>query len=501
MSKKDNQETKTVENFDAIFPAHASQYDWRNTSDADLLMDNIIFEMGSCGGDPCKAQKMLNQGKQQYGIEFLADNLPAVQFVGQFYLELIIHGGLVAKDDYNQKKLDDWLNQKNPLGQTNGNVIREALLSSIIYGHSGMRKVFDNVMFVGPNHFKIWTLPYTTSEGKPVPGIKAPCLYEIKKDVLGIEDKENDNNIFSINGKTYTLAEVVKQNILTEGPDGSFYYDDGFNGANVNDVYVTPDNFCHLRHSDEGRYGRSPLVTDRLRTTLIIDYLKNVIDEVNNDGNDYIMYLKQRGVVGSSLTSTISANQSETIVKSASDAKQQKSIREKQLGAARDLAKKLKRTQKTRIGIVSKDWVDEIVKLEGTVRLPDYLTILNNAKATVADIYGIPAMLAGTDGGGWSTGMSALIPFTLERTIKPFQQRYADQLAEMVRSCAGIKGDISFKELNWEDEKTHNELLKLAAETDKLLAEANKLAVETKLLKSNKNQSKTDSKGLTSENK
>lgn len=480
MSKKKTMkanENKQVENFDAIFPAHASQYDWRNTSDADLLMDNIIVEMGSCGGDPCKAQKMLNQGKQQYGVEFLADNLPAVQFVGQFYLELIIHGGLIAKDPYNQGKLDEWLNKKNPLGQTNGNVIREALLSSIIYGHSGLRKVFDDVLFVSPNNFKIWTLPYTVG-GQPIPGIKTPVLYEIKKDKFGIEEKENENNLFSINGQTYTLTEVVKQNILTEAPDGSYYYDDGFKGANVNDVYVTADNFCHLRHSDEGRYGRSPLVTDRLRTTLIIDYLKNVIDEVNNDGNDYIMYLKQRGVVGSSLTSAISSTQSETIVKSSADAKQQKSIRDKQLNAARDLAKKLKRTQKTRIGIVSKDWVDEIEKLEGTVRLPDYLTILNNAKATIADIYGIPAMLAGTDGGGWSTGMSALIPFTLERTIKPFQQRYADQLTEIVKDCAGIKGGISFKELDWSDERERAEIDKILAETEKLLAEANKVAAD-----------------------
>ena len=230
---------------------------------------------------------------------------------------------------------------------------------------------------------------------------------------------------------------------------------------------------CHLRHSDEGTYGRSPLVTDRLRTTLIIDYLKNVIDEVNNDGNDYIMYLKQRGVVGSSLTSTISNNRTETVIKSSADVKKTKTVKEKQLGAARDLAKKLKRTAKTRIGIVSKDWVDEIKKLEGTVRLNEYIGILNDAKGVVADIYGIPALLAGSSGGGWSTGMSALIPFTLERTIKPFQQRYAEQLGSIVKDCAGVNGDIKFKEINWGDEKTKAEIEKLIAETNKLVEEAN----------------------------
>ncbi len=150
--------------------------------------------------------------------------------------------------------------------------------------------------------------------------------------------------------------------------------------------------------------------------------------------------------------------------------------------AARVLAKKLKRTQKTRIGIVDKNWVEQIEKLDGTVKLSDYKSIMDDAKGVVADIYGIPAMLAGSSGGGWSTGMSALIPFTLERTIKPFQQRYAAQLSQIICACAGINGPIKFKELNWEDEKTKSEIEKIKAETEKLLAEAGKSSKETRLL-------------------
>ena len=203
------------------------------------------------------------------------------------------------------------------------------------------------------------------------------------------------------------------------------------------------------------------------------------------------MYLKQRGVVGSSLTSTISNSRTETVIKSSADVKKTKTVKEKQLGAARDLAKKLKRTAKTRIGIVSKDWVDEIKKLEGTVRLPDYISILNDAKGVVADIYGIPALLAGSSGGGWSTGMSALIPFTLERTIKPFQQRYAEQLNRIVKDCADINGDIKFKEINWEDERTRAEIDKLVAETNKLIEEANNLKAGKKLPKTDTNDEKS----------
>lgn len=488
MEKENNANMERLDKaeFDSIGMAHESQAGWIESHDSDLLTDQLMYEMFTCKPD-CESINKLIKNKPTYTVEFLADNLPAVQFVCQFYLELIIHGGVIAKDRYNQEKLDRWLVDYNPLGQTNGNVLRQALLSSILYGYSGLRKVYSDLLYIAPNHFRIWKLPYVDSKGNIIPGIKKPLLYEIKNNRdMTVEGKEHENNVFMYDGEQYTLAEVVKQQLLSEAADGSFYRK-GDDPAQTDDVFVTRDNFCHLRHSDEGTYGRSPLVTDRLRTTLIIDYIKNVIDEVNNDGNDYIMYLKQRGVVGSSLTSTISNSRTETVIKSSADVKKTKTVKEKQLGAARDLAKKLKRTAKTRIGIVSKDWVDEIKKLEGTVRLNEYISILNDAKGVVADIYGIPALLAGSSGGGWSTGMSALIPFTLERTIKPFQQRYAEQLNNIVCSCAGINGDIKFKEINWEDERTRAEIDKLIAETNKLIEEANNLKLGKKLPESEDN--------------
>ena len=479
----------------SIAQAHSSQGGWKEGHEADMMMDALIAEW--CMNDPCAAQKLLNKNKMNYSVEYLADNLPAVQFVSQFYLELIIHGGLVAKDTSNQAKLDAWLARKNVLGQTNGNVIREALLASIIYGYSGLRNVMGNLVFVPPTNFKIWRIPAygTDSRGAkhPIPGIKVPCLYEIKDKSSQIEQNEQEKKTFSFDDdkSVHTLKDVIKQENLLQAVDGSFYQNDGQDGAATTNVFIPVKNFCHLRHSDEGNYGRSPLTSDRLRTTLIIDYLRNVIDEVNNDGNDYIMYLKQKGVAGSSLTNMLSNDTANKSLDGAIDPKQAKNARERQIAAARNLAKKLKRTQKTRIGIVSKDWVDTIEKMEGTVNLNEYLSVLNNAKAIIADIYGIPAMLAGTDGGGWSTGMSALIPFTLERTIKPFQQRYAHQLSAFVTELAGVKGDITFQEIDWSDERERAEIDKIKAETEKALAEANskkisdlKTKKETKLLNS-----------------
>lgn len=472
---------------------------WQEGSPADDLMEMIILD--ACGGDYCKK---LTKNKMLYSVEYLAENLPAVAFVSEFYLELIIHGGIIAKDKLNQKKLDEWLSTKNVVGQTNGNVIREALLNSIIYGYSGLRDVMGNLIYVSPNHFRIWKLP-ATANGRPIPGIKAPVFYEILNKPDEKVDKKDKEHVFAVDDKKYTLAEVVKEKELKEGVDGSYFLDDGMDGASVSSVYVPVENFCHLRHSDDGDYGKSPLTTDRLRTTLIVDYLKNVIDEVNNDGTDYMMYLKQRSVAGTSLSSSFSTDDVNVKVTSSADAKQTKTAREKQMAAARQLAQKLKRTAKTRIGIIDESWVDKIEKMQGTVELHNYLKILDEAKGVVADIYGIPALLAGSSGGGWSTGMSALIPFTLERTIKPFQQRYAEQLSDIIGKCAGIKGEIKFQEIDWEDEKTRAELEKIAAETNKLIAETNKIAAdkaktakETKLLTSDgvngKNSQTTSSK-------
>lgn len=435
----------------------------QRSSESDLLMDMIHADI--CGGDQCnKSYRIIGEDKQVYGVQFLADNLPAVQFVSQFYLELIMHGGLVAKDDFNQKKLDKWMTSRNYTGQTNGNVIREALHASIIYGYSGLRKIGDTLSYVPPQNFRIWEAP-ALMDDRPIPGIKRPIVYEIKlRDEFGLEQKENQHNDAAFEDETYTLKELVESLDWVEGVDGSFFADDDVDGANTDNVYVTSDNFCHLRHSDDGIYGRSPLTKDRIRTTMFVDYGRNVIDEIANDGTDYMMYLKPRGVAGASLAASISSSAVDTSIRASADQKEVKSASAKQMDVARSLARKLKRTSKTRFAIISQDWVDKIEKLEGTVRLPDYIGILNDAKGVVADIYGIPALLAGSSGGGWSTGMSSLIPFTLERTIKPFQQRYADQLSEIINKCAGIIGGVKFKEIEWTDLQAQAELDKIRSE-------------------------------------
>lgn len=464
-----------------LLAAHSARE--HHTPEADMLMDMILMDSLSerCCVAPqgwCPDKDSLDQNKMPYSVQYLADNLPAVQFVSQFYLEMIIHGGIKAKDESNQKKLDDWMLKENPMGESNGNVLREALHQSIIYGYCGLRIIDKDITLVPANHFKIWRLPATmpdpkTGKERPIPGIQAPILYEVNMaHDLGLEIKEETKEVFELDEQEYTLAEVVSENLWNEGVDGSYFIEDEDDGATAETIFVPDYNFCHLRHSDDGEYGISPLSKDRLRTTMIVDYIKNVTDEISNDGNDYMMYLKARGTAGASLTSMISQGSADLSVKAAQDPKLTKTASDMQMEMARKLAMKLKRTAKTRFGIVSLDWVDRIEKLEGTVQLNNYLSIINDAKGTVADIYGIPAMLAGSSGGGWSTGMSALIDFTLNRTIKPFQQRYAEQLNKMLEKCAGIKGPVHFLEIEWTDKQFEAELAKLEAETLKLRAEA-----------------------------
>ena len=81
---------------DELIEKNANRNGWQEGSPADDLMEMIILD--SCGGDMCKK---LAKNKMLYSVEFLAENLPAVAFVSEFYLELIIHGGILAKDDYN----------------------------------------------------------------------------------------------------------------------------------------------------------------------------------------------------------------------------------------------------------------------------------------------------------------------------------------------------------------------------------------------------------------
>lgn len=462
------------------------------SSDADEMMDMIINS--SCGNKGfCKSAESLKDNIMPYSVEYLADNLPAVQYVAQFYLELIIHGGILAKDPTNQEKLDKWMSSRNVLGQTNGNVVRQALLSSIIYGYSGLRRVGDGVIYVAPNNFQILKLPvFMKRNGKKgaIPGLMRPYFYEIntaKKQEIEREKAQAYPD--------QDEAELKEELDLHQGVDGSFYLGDM--PSQSSSVFVPTNLFCHLRHSDEGDYGVSPLSKDRLRTTLIIDYIRNVIDEVSNDGTDYMIYLQRRSNVGSSLAGMISASAANATINAAVDAKEKKNASETAMASATALAHKMKRSAKTRLNIINENVIEKVEKLDGTVQLNNYLSILNDAKGTVADIYGIAAMLAGSSGGGWSTGMSALIPFTIERTIKPFQQRYAEQISPMIASCADLNGKVHFKELDWTDQKTQSEIDKLRAETEKALAEANKSKAEEAKVRADEAKTKKETKQLT----
>lgn len=486
---------EVVEGF--IEMSNPSGAGWVHTSDADDFMEAIIAD--SCGGGSCKSQKQLEKGDLAYSVDYLVNNLPAVSFVAQFYVELIVHGGLKAKDPSNQKKLDDWLSSRNVYNQTNANVIREALFAAVTYGYSGLRLIGHGLVYVQPDHFTIWNLPGTMQDKngvyQPIPGIVTPFLYEITTKKTAIEEEKKPGGLFA----DTTAGQAIREKGLKKAVDGS-YYPQAYGAAAIagSDVFVPTDLFCHLRHSDEGQYGVSPLTKDRLRTTLIVDYIKNVIDEVGNDGTDYMMYLKARNNIGTSLAGLVANSAASAALSAATDAKNVKNAQQKTMETARALATKMKRSKKTRMNIINTNFIDRIERLAGTVELNQYLSILNDAKGVVADIYGIPALLAGSSGGGWSTGMSSLIPFTLERTIKPFAQRYSEQLQSIVARAAGIKGKVGFKEINTTDDKEMAEIEKIASETKKNIEQANKaqaeaakIKKETRLLKSGQTNTAT----------
>ena len=142
----------------------------------------------------------------------------------------------------------------------------------------------------------------------------------------------------------------------------------------------------------------------------------------------------------------------------------------------------MKKSQKTRMSIVRKDQIEEIKKLEGTVRLPDYLGIYNDAKDVVADIYGIHSLLVGGKSSGWNTGMSSMLEFTMDKTIRPFQQRYSHQLSDYICRASGVKGEVKFREYELLDKKAQADIEKTRAEAEKQIADAAKLAKETKLM-------------------
>lgn len=484
--KLDESASAAEEQFDSLTAAHSSQGEYINDHVADEFMEQLIATM--CDGMTCVDATEKSRKLAVYSIEYLVDNLPAVNFVVSFYTQLIIGGGLLAKDAYNQAKLDEWLTSKNALGQTNQDIISDSVKNSLMYGYSGIRSSMNNFYMVMPQNFRIWKLPYAVKDAEGVihyiPGLKSLAFYEVRSKHDFKVEKTESERVFSLNGKKYTLEEVIKEKLLVKAFDGSYYLDDNNGGRVTDEVYLEQDNFCHLRNSDDGDYGRSPLSYDKLRTHLLVDLLKNFRDEILNDGSDYIMYLKENLAAGQSLTALLSEQTTNASVSGALDKKMVKTASDKQMEAAKALARKMKKSAKTRMSIVRKDQIDEITKLEGTVRLPDYMGVYTDAKDVVADIYGIHSLLVGGKSSGWNTGMSSMLEFTMDKTIRPFQRRYSQQLSSYIAKAAGIRGEVRFKEYELLDQKARADIDEIRAKTEAEIAQAAKTKKETKLMKS-----------------
>lgn len=458
--------------------------------DVNILMDDLIAT--KCYQNDCGVKGMqTNKGK--YSIEYLVNNLPSITTVANMYTQLIVGGGLIADSKEGNEKLQRWLKQKPVTGMTHQEIITDAIEHSVVYGYTGLRDLTNGlgIIPVHPQFFKIWKLPLLIN-GQPVPGVKDEFLYEVWKDKKPLADKDSQ---IEINGKRYSLGEVVKMQEWKKGPDGSFYIDDGQNGASTTTVYVPKNNFCHLRHNLIGDYGESILARDRLRLEMMADLIINMNDEINNDGNDYIMWLKEQNIVGTSLSQMLSPNTANTAVSGGMDAKQKKTAIDKKMNSALQLAKQMKRSNKTRVAVIRKDVVDEFTRVDGTARLVDYYPFLADATTIIANAFGLHPILAGSTSSGWNTSMSSVIQFTMERVIVPYQRMYASQLESYIQQATGIKSNIHFKEYDLSDKKTIAEIEESISRTKKNLAEEQKILNDIKISKKESTNNATKDNG------
>lgn len=446
--------------------------------DVDVLMDNLIATQ--CYKNGCDVDASRKE-KGKYSIEYLVNNLPSITTVANMYTQLIVGGGLIADSKEGNEKLQKWLKQKPVTGMTHQEIITDAIEHSVIYGYTGLRDLTHGlgIIPVHPQFFKIWKLPLLIG-GKPVPGVKDEFLYEVWKDKKDLADKESQ---IKVNGKKYSLGEVVKMQEWKKGPDGSFYIDDERQGASTTTVYIPKQNFCHLRHNLIGDYGESILARDRLRLEMMADLIINMTDEINNDGNDYIMWLKEQNVVGSSLSSMLSQNAANAAATGGMDNKARKTAVDKKMDSARKLAIQMKRSNKTRVAVIRKDVVDEFTRVDGTARLIDYYPFLADATTIIANAFGLHPILAGSTSSGWNTSMSSVIQFTMERVIVPYQRMYASQLEAYIQRATGIKSAIHFKEYDLSDKKTIAEIEESISRTKLNLAKEQEVLNNIKLAK------------------
>lgn len=396
-----------------------------------------------------------------YFIREIIQNLPGANSAIELVVDLIFGTGMrfyssnpdtdkTEVDGYNTQ-LDNFLKQKNPVGQTNLNVLRTAVWEYEALGHTAIRPVeLDNQGFLMNLAPEKWIRVMLKTN---IRGIKKTLLYIVdEKAKRKVEFKEDE--VVSKIDEMFGI-EVNENGVISVSDDIQNFYL----------YYLLPDELTVLSLNAKDDYGVSPFMSDRQRIQLAIDAYWANINDINQDGFGKII-LKIREDINTLQAFGVTKEEYNANPRATAEMIAQSLKRNNQ-----ELAKSIKGAgARDSVSTINGAVYEDVKVLPREVKATEYLQVMQDAIAISANALGIDPSLLGAKDTAYKSSTGEILRHTVLNVMPPRQERLASQVEQTIKKLLGISRQdihIRFQPFDLTDQKEKAEVERLVSETAK----------------------------------
>lgn len=336
-------------------------------------------------------------------IDFYMRVLPGAEYIVSQEVNYIFSNGLTTGLVAGDAVLDDFLyGTMNHKGQTNYEVLRDAIGTAASYGKCGLRW-YDGSLYVVDR-------PYYAPLYIKEDGIKKVVGYAVTEDMEKVSELNID--LTKINFETEDITDAIET-----------YF------SSKKLILLDKNDFVEIRTDAEGN---SPLLKDELRLELLVTVYERLIHDLNYDGPGRILLWAKDGYVGdedNDISTSSVMNQSQ----SAQVGREKKAQLE-----LKKITKDIKNSGSDSAILLSNVFSKDIVKLPRVTKSTEFFDWIKKEGVILAQVFGMsPSLLELGDVSG-NVSMEKIIDNSMLNSIVPLREKYAIQFSSFLANKLGV---------------------------------------------------------------
>ena len=360
------------------------------------IMDDIL----SCGTCADAGHFKMPEPTGIDKIEYLMKVLPGINYIQNMFVDYIFSDGLTTGNIGQDRVLNQFLFKKNMRGDTNLDVLRDAIGGAAFYGETGLRWYRNDL-------YKVKCGTYGALVGKDN-GIVFPALYFCTNDESSIGEFKID----------------IPDDMTVED------FEEIFERQKL--IPLDKSEFVNLRNKTEDIHGKSPLLSDEFRLNLLAAAYSRLNYDVRYDGPGRLILRPKDGYVSGDVNEVDTATVVKQSVAAGAD-RLEKAKRE-----AKRVGREIKESSSDEVILLSNAFDKEITHLERVTKATEFFDWLSNEGEIIAQAIGMSPALLELGKVSGNVSMERIIDNAMKNTIVPLREKFADQFSALLSEKLGI---------------------------------------------------------------